>query len=320
MQRNVEQKPVIWTVAVSRLSSLLREISLEYDQQASIEPILLGFEDAVQAIREKLESQRCDAIIAAGSNGAYLKSRLPVPVIIIKASGFDLMQALARARALDRNNGLLGLIGYQTTFPEVSEFASSFGIRLLQRSYATVDDARACINECKAQGVRAVVGAGLITDLAYQAGMQGVFLYSADSARQAFEHALEIVRLRPAKGGAAATARAPGIAALRGNSAQMEVLRQEILLFARSPASVLIQGETGSGKELVAQAIHSEAQRLQPGNKPFVAVNCGALAESLLEAELFGYEDGAFTGSRRGGHAGLFEAAHGGTLFLDEIG
>ncbi|MGK3640123.1 sigma 54-interacting transcriptional regulator, partial [Escherichia coli] len=75
------------------------------------------------------------------------------------------------------------------------------------------------------------------------------------------------------------------------------------------------------GKELAAQAIHREyfaRHDARQGKKshPFVAVNCGAIAESLLEAELFGYEEGAFTGSRRGGRAGLFEIAHGGTLFL----
>ena len=110
-----------------------------------------------------------------------------------------------------------------------------------------------------------------------------------------------------------------------GQSPQMEQVRQTILLYARSSAAVLIQGETGTGKELAAQAIHREyAARhdARQGKKshPFVAVNCGAIAESLLEAELFGYEEGAFTGSRRGGRAGLFEIAHGGTLFLDEIG
>jgi propionate catabolism operon transcriptional regulator len=99
----------------------------------------------------------------------------------------------------------------------------------------------------------------------------------------------------------------------------MQNVRQSIALFARSPATVLIHGETGSGKELAAQAIHREYARGRSPH-PFIAVNCGALAESLLESELFGYEDGAFTGSRRGGRPGLFEAAHRGTLFLDEIG
>jgi propionate catabolism operon transcriptional regulator len=107
---------------------------------------------------------------------------------------------------------------------------------------------------------------------------------------------------------------------LRGESNAMEALRLSVVLYAKSPATVLIQGETGSGKELVAQAIHRECPRNQAANRPFVAINCGAIAESLLESELFGHEDGAFTGARRGGHAGLFEAANGGTLFLDEIG
>jgi propionate catabolism operon transcriptional regulator len=99
----------------------------------------------------------------------------------------------------------------------------------------------------------------------------------------------------------------------------MEKLRQTVVLYARSKATVLIQGETGSGKELVAQAIHREGPH-RAALRPFVAVNCGAIAESLLESELFGHEEGAFTGARRGGHAGLFEAANKGTLFLDEIG
>jgi len=108
-----------------------------------------------------------------------------------------------------------------------------------------------------------------------------------------------------------------GVSDLRGDSVVMERVRQSIALFAKSSATVLIQGETGTGKELAAQAIHRESTRAR---QPFIAINCGAVAESLLESELFGYEEGAFTGSRRGGHAGLFESAHRGTLFLDEIG
>ena len=86
---------------------------------------------------------------------------------------------------------------------------------------------------------------------------------------------------------------------------------------ALSVSTVLITGESGTGKELFAQAIHSASPR---GRGPFVALNCASFPESLLESELFGYEDGAFTGSRKGGKPGLFETAHTGTVFLDEIG
>jgi propionate catabolism regulator PrpR len=87
--------------------------------------------------------------------------------------------------------------------------------------------------------------------------------------------------------------------------------------FAQTEATVLINGETGTGKELFAQGIHNASLRKKG---PFVAINCAALPENLLESELFGYEEGAFTGARKGGKNGLFELAHRGTLFLDEIG
>ncbi|WP_052947953.1 sigma-54-dependent Fis family transcriptional regulator [Aneurinibacillus tyrosinisolvens] len=88
-------------------------------------------------------------------------------------------------------------------------------------------------------------------------------------------------------------------------------------VFSKNESTVLITGESGSGKELFAQSIHKESLRRL---NPFVAINCAALPESLLESELFGYEDGAFTGAKKGGREGLFEAAHKGTIFLDEIG
>jgi propionate catabolism operon transcriptional regulator len=87
--------------------------------------------------------------------------------------------------------------------------------------------------------------------------------------------------------------------------------------YASTGSTVLLTGESGTGKELFAQAMHNASRR---SGKPFVAINCAAFPEPLLESELFGYEEGAFTGSRKGGKAGLFEVAHSGTVFLDEIG
>jgi len=88
-------------------------------------------------------------------------------------------------------------------------------------------------------------------------------------------------------------------------------------LYAQEECTVLITGETGTGKEMFAQGIHNESRRR---NGPFVAVNCGAIPANLLESELFGYEEGAFTGAKKGGKTGLLELAHRGTMFLDEIG
>ncbi len=103
---------------------------------------------------------------------------------------------------------------------------------------------------------------------------------------------------------------------LVGDSAEMAALRHMITRVARSSASVMICGASGSGKEVVARAIHAASAR---SGKPYVALNCGAIPTELIESELFGHERGAFTGAqtRRAGH---FENADTGTLFLDEIG
>ncbi|MDD2967044.1 MAG: sigma 54-interacting transcriptional regulator [Desulfovibrionaceae bacterium] len=103
---------------------------------------------------------------------------------------------------------------------------------------------------------------------------------------------------------------------LVGNTAAIRKLRERASLYAQTDASLLVHGETGTGKELLAHAVHDAGARRYA---PFVALNCAALTESLLESELFGYEEGAFTGARRGGKDGIFVLAQGGTVFLDEI-
>jgi PAS domain S-box-containing protein len=103
---------------------------------------------------------------------------------------------------------------------------------------------------------------------------------------------------------------------IKGKSKEMQKTKEKAKLYAEVDSTVLILGETGTGKELFAQSIHNASLR---ADKPFIAVNCAALPENLLESELFGYVEGAFTGARKGGKIGLFELAHGGTIFLDEI-
>lgn len=108
-----------------------------------------------------------------------------------------------------------------------------------------------------------------------------------------------------------------GFSCIVGQDPKLLELKRYGIQVARTDFPVLITGETGTGKEVFAKAIHLESDRR---DGPFIAVNCGALPKSLIEAELFGYESGSFTGAKREGCAGKFELANGGTIFLDEIG
>lgn len=101
------------------------------------------------------------------------------------------------------------------------------------------------------------------------------------------------------------------------DNGEMKLMIERARKFSGTEATILIQGETGTGKEVLAQSIHNASRRKE---QLFVAINCAAVPENLLESELFGYEEGAFTGARKGGKQGLFELAHKGTLFLDEVG
>lgn len=102
-----------------------------------------------------------------------------------------------------------------------------------------------------------------------------------------------------------------------GESEAMKDIKRKIIKIANSTSSVLITGESGTGKEVIARAIHSQSNR---NNKPFIAINCAAIPEALLESELFGYAKGAFSGASNTGRMGKFELANGGIIFLDEIG
>jgi transcriptional regulator, propionate catabolism operon regulatory protein len=419
-------RPRVWAIGISKLRNLFRDIAGEYDSRAELRLVSRGYEDAVNEIASAGD-QRPDIVIAAGSNGTYLKSRVDVPVVLINPTGFDVMHALARAR---RDASQVALVTYGETPAEVRRFVAAYGIDVVFAAYQSAQDAEACVLDLRDRGVGTIVGPGLVTDLAAKAGMEAVFLYSRASVRAAFDTALEVAqatwgeavrrhrldnvlqhlrdgvvaldaqgrveainqRLASVLGiepAAAVGRRLPEIApdlsgsmpdgdgesleTLRGVSyvvhrgplvdngvttgtvltfqesraverldrtlrsrqrAQqftaryrlddlvgtcpaMDRVRQLVRRYAKSDATVLVRGESGTGKEMIAQSLHQLSARC---DFPFVALNCGAFPEALLESELFGYEEGAFTGARRGGKAGLIEAAHRGTLFLDEIG
>ncbi len=127
-------------------------------------------------------------------------------------------------------------------------------------------------------------------------------------------HAIEASRLMSERVGLGADEAARD--AIIGNSRAMQAIYKEIGRMAPKPVNVLIRGETGTGKELIARALYQHSPR---ANAPFIAINCAAIPETLLESELFGHERGAFTGADQR-RIGRFEQSHGGTLFLDEIG
>ena len=315
-------KPVIWTVSLTRLEELFRDVAPEYDQRAVIHNLHGGYEEAVSLLKKRLARQPCDVIIAAGSNGSYIKKHIDKPVVLVEPSGFDLMQALNSARRLSDR---IAVVTHKYDLPTFAEFCDSFGLDIEQRSFQTAEDARSAVAELIRQKIGAVVGTGLVTDLAAEAGLPGILLYSPDSVRRALNAALELVAAveqrgpaaKPKQRGRAKISAKYSLDDIKGDSAVMQAVRDQAALCADNDATLFIHGETGTGKELVAQAVHSASSRR---SQAFVAINCGAIAESLLESELFGHEEGAFTGARRGGRPGLIEAAHKGTLFLDEIG
>lgn len=156
---------------------------------------------------------------------------------------------------------------------------------------------------------RAVVASAL--------GRGSVVVPTMDPASLPSEQGGTVVMPRPARPVAAAPVPgSPALQRMAGQSTAMEQVRSLVDKVARSMAPVLVTGESGTGKELVARSIHEVSVR---NGQPFIAVNCSAIPEQLLEAEFFGYRKGAFTGAMED-RAGFFQAANGGTLFLDEIG
>ncbi len=431
---DASQLPHIVTVGRYRIGRVLQKISLLWSEQARFTHVAASFDEAVVQVQALNQRQPIDALVGAGASGAWVRERVDIPVSMVEVRGLDLLQALRQAKLqVSPEAPNVGLVSFEAPSPIVAQFDQLFGLGLVQMAYQGPQDAAACIQKLQAAGVGAVVAPGLISDLAEQAGMPSVLLYSEKSVHQALGDALLLARhkqverdrhrrletvigqlqdgvvavdeqgriralnsrmalllgaevqalhgrlldevapvlkvaqvLQGDEGGeevvqlamrtlvlrrapiwengrltgALLVCRDPAVIqsadrSLRANRSQRgagvrwrledyvgespatQRVRQLARQYAATEATVLILGESGTGKELLAQGMHRASRRAA---QPFLAVNCAALSESLLESELFGYDEGAFTGARRGGKTGLIEAAHTGTLFLDEIG
>ncbi len=431
MKRDSSLPPQIVAVGFRRINKMLQDLAPAFHTRAHVEVVDVGFANAVARVQAIAAQRPIDVVVAAGSNGAYLRQQLEMPVVLVKVGGFDVLQALSHAKRLSTQ---VGLVTYEGMLPDLSPLAGLLTLEVAQRTYRTEEEARLCVRELKQMGVEVVVGSGAAVDCADDLGLMGVFLYSVDAVREALEDAFEVARasriewakrerlntilaqlsdgviavdkderiqtLNPAmaqwlgvepsawlgreltsvcpelslkqtlrlalpeleriekikgktlianrmpiqeqgeltgavltcqdpisiqrvdrhlrsRANSQAPARRYELSGLAGASLVMQQVRVLAERFAATSSTVLLTGESGTGKERIAQGIHMASDRR---DMPFVAVNCAAVSETLLESELFGYEDGAFTGARRGGKVGLFEAAHKGSIFLDEIG
>jgi transcriptional regulator of acetoin/glycerol metabolism len=208
-------------------------------------------------------------------------------------------------RFLSANRNGLFQLGLSHAALQTHTFSSLFGLPVsaLYDHYRTA--APGLLNLCMHSGVRVYGRAQLrLSNSVFQQSLGGERTISPAPATSASQAASSARRLS-------------GLRYLRTGDAQLELVIEKVTKVLGRDIPIMIMGETGTGKELLAQAIHNDSPRAM---SPFVAVNCASIPETLIESELFGYEDGAFTGARKKGAAGKILQANGGTLFLDEIG
>lgn len=299
--------PVIWTVSVSRLAGLLADVALEYADRARFHAIDLAFEQAQQVIDQRLHREHCDVVVAGGANAAFLRGRLQVPLVTVQASGFDLIGALTRAR---RIHPQVGLVTHAGDLPDIDPFAQAYGLGLQHRSFDTREEARDCVADLKARGIGVIVGTGMAIDFAEANGLPGVLLYSADAVRRSFDQALALAQPETAavpRPAPRRSGRQPARQVLLGESPAMQVLRQQVALFAAQSMPVVISGESGTGKGLVARQLHAASAR----NGRLHTLACSGQEAALLETEL-----GLNTASQR---SPLLDAASAGSLLLDNV-
>ena len=315
---------IVVTSAYPELTALVREMAHKLKIELTVVEAVL--EEALEEVRKLNEQNQVEVLISRGATAELLRSQFSLPIVSIAPNEFDILQALARAKDFSATIGYFSSPSL-TDVEFLLQVQSILGVAIKHYPYINMTELSAQMEQAYHDGCEVVVGGGHRgIRLAKAFGMEGFLIYSSHSTVSgALARAGEIVNLRSQK--REEEERQRRISQAKGLVAHYSfqdlvgpALRETIFTaerFSKVDATVLIWGESGTGKELFAQSIHTDSPRC---HGPFVALNCASLPENLLESELFGYEEGAFTGAKKGGKTGLFELANGGTIFFDEIG
>jgi len=171
------------------LRLLFEELAPQYSAVAEVSILDKAYSEAVSDVQAMRQGPGIDVIVSAGSNGSFLRQHLDVPVVLVKAGGLDIMRGLAKA---SRHSRKIALVTYGTVPPELRHFNELFALEVQFRAYSTEEEAEACVRELLSLGVEAVVGHGLVVDLARSYGIEGILVYSQVAVQEVIEGAIDV--------------------------------------------------------------------------------------------------------------------------------
>jgi len=282
-------------------------------------------ETCIQDAEKIIDETNPKIIISRGGTALLLREHYNVNVVEIKMSLADALHALCLARQYGKK---VLFLGFANHIQGISTLNSLVDMEIHEKTMHDFHEAKGIIQEAKLLGFDAVVGGSIQHQVSQEVGINSILLSSDESSiYNAYTEALAILNALTIENRKMQEMRHKqylnGLYAnhtfedIIGNSKALLEAKVTAKGYSGVDSTVLIVSESGTGKELFAQSIHNAGKR---SAGPFVGINCASLSGSILESELFGYVDGAFTGAKKGGKAGIFEMANHGSIFLDEIG
>ena len=178
--------PRLCFLSYRQIREFAAPVVAEYASRAQIEVIDGVFEGAVAIAQDRIAQRAVDVFVSAGSNASLLRQRLQAPVATIQLTGFDLMQALIKARHQAQR---VGVVMYGQTIPELDAIKALLNIEIRQHAYQTPEDGAQCFEALRGDGFEVIVGSSLVVELAEKAGLHGLLAYSLDSIRKGFDNA-----------------------------------------------------------------------------------------------------------------------------------